>query len=188
MCDKSVTCKKRLGINLIGFNINIGKGVPWYWVIAACVLLVIGVLVALRTIPRMIFRRTFGKPLPQKVEVIQRQQAVSDQRPAQSSVMAGRVVQTSVVTDSNKVYCTGFSAVPPNVLVFLSDGRVAESRDGEVQNVSKRQVVCFGQQFEVKPNYPPPIPVEPLSGRDSLKSKELQTRPQSPRLLDLRTE
>ena len=50
---------------------------------------------------------------------------------------------------SNLVYCSGYVVLPKNTMVFLSDGRTAESRYGEVQIVMHDRVKVFHATFPV---------------------------------------
>jgi hypothetical protein len=47
------------------------------------------------------------------------------------------------------VYCTGYVVFSKNILVFLSDGRTAESVYGDVQSVEPHVVKVFGETFPV---------------------------------------
>lgn len=52
---------------------------------------------------------------------------------------------------SDSVFCIGVAAIPPNeVLVYLSDGRIADSALGEVQGVGKYAVEVFNEKFKRK--------------------------------------
>lgn len=63
---------------------------------------------------------------------------------ARSSEMASPGVPAT-----NSVYCCGYCILDGNSIVFLSDGRIAWGKDGEVQQIRKLGVECFGQYFAV---------------------------------------
>jgi Zonular occludens toxin (Zot) len=50
---------------------------------------------------------------------------------------------------SNSVYCTGYVVLPHDTMVFLSDGRTAESRYGEVQIIRHDRVTVLHTTFPV---------------------------------------
>jgi hypothetical protein len=76
--------------------------------------------------------------------------------------------EKSVDVVTNEVFCVGHILLSHGtILVMLSDGRVADSRDGEVQKVYKRAVVVFGNRYEVRfrePEYQPARMTESSSG------------------------
>jgi hypothetical protein len=47
------------------------------------------------------------------------------------------------------VYCTGYCAIPGCVMVFLSDGRIADQKNGDVQYIRAEKVGVFGSSFPV---------------------------------------
>ncbi|HEV2455005.1 MAG TPA: hypothetical protein VGY98_12140, partial [Verrucomicrobiae bacterium] len=50
---------------------------------------------------------------------------------------------------TDDVYCTGYVDLPNCTLVFLSDGRTADARNGDVQFIKPERVRVFGRDYEV---------------------------------------
>lgn len=73
-----------------------------------------------------------------------------------STTAVGLADYPSVLSASNEVFCTGWTVLPGNdVTVYLSDGRVATSKDDEIQVIKKHEVKVFGETFRVRSKLPP---------------------------------
>jgi Zonular occludens toxin (Zot) len=59
----------------------------------------------------------------------------------------------SIVADTNTivdaVYCTGYVDLPNCTLVFLSDGRTADAKNGDIQFIRPERVRVFGRDYDV---------------------------------------
>lgn len=71
--------------------------------------------------------------------------SVADETKTNEASAARAPVHTNAVT------CVGYIVLPAYVQVFLSDGRDARSDWGEVQEVTRRKVKCFDQEFPIVP-------------------------------------
>jgi hypothetical protein len=68
------------------------------------------------------------------------------------SVASGSPVAPGLsVVPTNEIYCMGFTVLAGEATVFLSDGRVGHSSDGEIQQIAKHTVKAFGGTFKVNP-------------------------------------
>jgi hypothetical protein len=96
------------------------------------------------------------KGLGQKVGGVRSSNVVADATTVVIPVrpLEGGILQTVVPARTNEIFCRGYFLHGSRVMVFLSDGRIADSDDGEVQRVQKRMVEVLGGRFEVKRREP----------------------------------
>jgi hypothetical protein len=66
--------------------------------------------------------------------------------------------------ETNEITCSGYFMIPGGrAVVFLTDGRIADSRDGEVQRIYKRKVEVFGGSFPIRRREPEYVPAQQFS-------------------------
>jgi hypothetical protein len=136
-----------------------GKGMPWWMMIVA----VFGILTLLYFVithgARLLTHSMVkGSPVVARritdglatVDKSESQSPEAGEKPLLNRKPAGR--------ETNEVFCVGYFVTPARMQVFLSDGRIADSLDGEVTRVFKRRVEVLGEKFEVRrrePEYHP---------------------------------
>ena len=72
-------------------------------------------------------------------------------QPLPSGTAASLTAQTNQAVVVN---CNGYVSTPKGFVVYLSDGRIAYSDEGDVQRIGKRTVKVFGESYRVVPNIP----------------------------------
>jgi hypothetical protein len=143
-----------------------GKGLPWWGMIVAVFAVLAGLYFAL----------SFGSKLLTRA-------MTKGSKPLAKSITAGlgKAVQSTAVggppvggdnspalpfrspggVETNEITCSGYFMMPRGrVVVFLTDGRIADSLDGEVQRVYKRKVEVFGGSFPIRRREPDYQPVQ----------------------------
>jgi hypothetical protein len=137
-----------------------GKGLPWWMMIVAVFAILIGLWFAIRYGAHMI---THGMMKGSKA-VVAKVVPVTEKVVVRSPTAVAGVADNSRVlvpdaygAETNEVFCSGYFMMPGSrVVAFLTDGRIADSKDGEVQRIYKRKVEVFGQSFPIhrrEPDY-----------------------------------
>lgn len=126
------------------------KGMPWWLMIVAVFAILIGIWYAIRFGAHAVTHGMVkgSKTITQKAGI--GAGAVSGGGVVSGQGTVGLNAEAGLQATNEVVVCRGFTILPRNrVLVFMSDGRVADSADGEVQRIFKRRVEVFGEKFEL---------------------------------------
>ena len=131
------------------------RGVPWWVPVALFVLLGVGLFLG-----PFIFRKKIARGFTHSFAGVETNP--SKAAAAVVGAVTGRervggsqtVPVASRVSESNSIVCRGYMVWPGGVTVFLSDGRTADSADGDVEWVHRNRVKVFGEEFPVKALYP----------------------------------
>jgi hypothetical protein len=125
------------------------SGVHWLWFVIGLPLLLFAIY---RYVPNMLSRYLFpGLPshIGQKAVSVERGGSMVASSSA-SGVSYDPGKTNAMVTNMETIVCTGYGILPGNnTFVTLSDGRIARSRDGEVQSILKHSVFVFNHEYEI---------------------------------------
>ena len=69
---------------------------------------------------------------------------------------------------TNELFCVGYLLNRGQAQVFLSDGSIWDSKDGEVGKVYKRKVIVMGVEYKIVPRWPSYEPVLPATAVSSV--------------------
>lgn len=142
---------------------NEQRGIHWYWLsvpLAAIVIFFVWLFTHLNCVQREItshffrmatsgFKSAMAHPM---LQVPHSNFATMKSFPVSPGVVASpsRAASSNGVDEEDSaVYCSGYVVLGTNVMVFLSDGRIARSDWGDVQYIRAEKVGVFGSSFPV---------------------------------------
>jgi Zonular occludens toxin (Zot) len=153
------------GVGLTGrFAADVGgrkKGLPWWGIIVVIIGIGLVLWYVLLGAGKLV-GHAFGKA-PEKVKPVLEQKVTDEKQrfdsqykrqPDEPLSLGSRPAGHVHDEETNEVFCFGYSQTGHHIQVFLSDGRVADSLDGDVQMCSKHKVTVFGETFKVSASYP----------------------------------
>ena len=136
------------------------KGIHWLWFVVCLPLVLVLVLHYLPLV--FVHVLSPAKPKQQSANVQPAAKRMETLQSENENKKAPRINQDASVYNSTEpssaelpvVVCVGVTQTPSRIIAFLSDGRTADSDEGEIQAYDKHKVRAFGTEFKLVPNYP----------------------------------
>ena len=133
------------------------KGISWWLVLGVCTVITISFFFGPPLISRLIFKRTFGRGThltattsPPSLRLKNKTED-HEYRTNEDVVIAGQRRFEKQAAEGEDVVCTGYTVEPKDIVVYLSDGRVARASRLQVQGVNEDFVRAFGKVYRVSP-------------------------------------